>query len=39
MSNRRSLSNASSKNEFIRSATKINSKNIPHAQMRGGYRL
>lgn len=39
MSNRRSLSNASSKNEFIRSATKIEARNIPHVQMRGGYRL
>lgn len=39
MSNRRSLSNATSKNEFIRSATKINALNIPHVQMRGGYRL
>lgn len=39
MSYRRYLSNATSRNEFIRAATKTNALNLPTHIMRGGYRL
>lgn len=39
MSNRRKLSNATSKSIFIKASLKTNAKNLTPHLMRGGYRL
>ncbi len=39
MAMRRKLSNATSKNVFIKAAVKTNAKNLTPNTMRGGYRL
>lgn len=39
MSNRRKISMQTSRNEFIRSATNINARNLPRVHRRGGEML